>query len=80
MFNVYNIIKRKKSFVYNIFYTVYKKPFMVIVYNIFYTLYSILNCNYFFYWQININMIYIGGGSCHVPTGIFFVPRDKKRP
>ena len=52
MFNVYNIIKREyvkeKSFVYNILYTVYKKPFMVIVYNIFYTLYSILNCNYFF--------------------------------
>ena len=51
MFNVYNIIYRvckDKSFVYNILYTIYKKPFVVIVYNIFYTLYSMENCNYFF--------------------------------
>ena len=51
MFNVYNImykVCKEKSFVYNILYTVYKKPFMVIVYNIFYTLYSMENCNYFF--------------------------------
>ena len=31
-------------FVYNILYTVYKKPFMVIVYNIFYPLYENAVC------------------------------------
>lgn len=57
MFNVYNIIYKvckvckvckEESFVYNILYTVYIKPFVFIVYNIFYTLYSMGNCKYFF--------------------------------